>query len=279
MIDAITRKISVAWQDIREFKNLELYLILLVILALFVFEIFGAPSGSALTEVLLAGIAVLIYGQLDNRHREQTVADQLELLTKQISELRDKQGYYVQVYPHGRSGFFDFAAFLERAHDEIIIIGISLTAFSQRFAELPAPEFKDRVAHLLAKGVEVKCLLLDPQSDVTLHYASDRNESEIQKRIVRSTSLLHQVSMEFGQRNLAEKFKVYTYAHLPYCYLALIDPTHENGAAIVSHYLYKTTRTETPMFHLDKATNPILFEKYHKMACDLLEDSTLLWET
>lgn len=274
MVGTIRDKLWLIWQDIRQFRNLELYLILFAIVALFIFEIFGAPSESALTEALLAGIAVLIYGQLDARHKEQKVADKLDSLTKQITALREQQGYYVQVYPHGRSAHFDFTAFMEKAQTEVIIIGISLTAFTQCFTEMPAKDFKDRVVSLVAKGVKIRCLLLDPKSDIGLHYASDRKESDIQERIAKSKTLLSAVSAELSQANWTGNIEVYTYPHLPYCYLALVDPNDDNGMAIVSHYLYETKRAETPIFHLDKVTNPILFEKYYAMALSLLKDST-----
>jgi hypothetical protein len=76
-----------------------------------------------------------------------------------------------------------------------------------------------------------------------------------------------------NQEKWTGKIEVYSYSHLPYCYLAIIDPQNGNGMAIVSHYLYETKRAETPIFHLDKVTNPVLFEKYYDSACALLKVS------
>ena len=83
-------------EDIRQKKNLELYLILIVLIALFLADIFGVEDTSAFSEIILAALAVLIYGQIGVRHEEEAktksikeLKNQIDINTKQvITEMR-----------------------------------------------------------------------------------------------------------------------------------------------------------------------------------------------
>jgi hypothetical protein len=67
-------------------KNIELYLVLVVIVAIFLAGIFGVAVQTAYTEILLAALAILMYGLIDSRHHndrvERILAEQSNRLSK-----------------------------------------------------------------------------------------------------------------------------------------------------------------------------------------------------
>ncbi|RMD66001.1 hypothetical protein D6817_05030, partial [Candidatus Pacearchaeota archaeon] len=91
-----------AWQDIiGEQKNLELYLVLSVIVLIFVADIFDFDTKAASTEILLAALAILVYGMIDTRHYneqiDKTLSEQsrtLKRFEKRISQIAQASAYF-----------------------------------------------------------------------------------------------------------------------------------------------------------------------------------------
>lgn len=276
MVNKIKNRLRLIWSDIRQFKNLELYLILVVILALFIVDIFGEPSPSALTEILLAAIAVLIYGQIEARHLERKTTTHLEALSQKIDRLQEGKETGIKVYAEGRVPDFDFTSFFFTAQKEIFVIGISTTNLRQRFTEQSSSYFKEPIFDKIGKGLQVHWYLLDSESTAAKEYAADRQEPEIPERIEATKKALAKIVQELRQRNGDGVFNVYLYPRFPYCYLIMIDPEDSHGQMIVSHYLHNLSRKDTPIYQIEKSHHPILFDRYAQMVTDLTAESKLI---
>lgn len=276
MSNRIKKRLLLIWLDIRQFRNLELYLVIFVILILFIMDIFGVPSQSALTEVLLAAIALLIYGQIEARHQESDKATQLAALSQKMDKLLDVDESGIKVYEEGRVPDFDFTSFFFAAQKEIFIIGISTTTLRLRFTNQSSRYFEEPFLDKINKGLQVHWYLLDSDSSVAQEYAMDRNEPEMSKNIEESKKKLIGIAEDLGQQGGNGIFNVYTYPHFPYCYIAMIDPEDSHGQMIVSHYLYNIVRKDTPIYQIEKANNPILFDRYYKMVKEMKRESKLI---
>lgn len=65
---------------------------------------------------------------------------------------------------HGRRKIDEKRDFISSATDEVIEMGIGITTFSDYFVSRSNVEFKEAVIKLLERGVDFKCIMLDPES-------------------------------------------------------------------------------------------------------------------
>jgi len=109
-----------AWHDIKQRKNLELYLVLVAIITVFVADTVGVDTTNALVEITLASLAVLLYGMIDVRHANENHSQKL-------SEL----GQSVNIMSSSSQDFLDnkWSTSLKQEMeqtDELWLVGISL---------------------------------------------------------------------------------------------------------------------------------------------------------
>jgi hypothetical protein len=87
--------LKTTWSDIVEKqKNVELYLVLLVIVVIFIADIFGVETSSAITEIFLAALAILIYSTIDTRHFNEQIEDELK---GQANRLDNLENHYASI--------------------------------------------------------------------------------------------------------------------------------------------------------------------------------------
>ncbi len=75
------------WQDIKQRKNLELYLVLTAIIIVFVADIVGINTTNAVTEIILAVLAILLYGLVESRHSAEDSDKKLANIEKSILKI------------------------------------------------------------------------------------------------------------------------------------------------------------------------------------------------
>jgi hypothetical protein len=212
---------------------------------------------------------------IKSEDRRLFLSDLEEVLESKLASYGHRQKSPV-IHELGRLTVRDKVAFLQSAKSEVIEVGIALRSLVGYFEQRPAHEFKEPVMDLLRKGVNFKFLALDPDSAVAKTYIQDRGEPELDGNIRRSLEKLCRLRDEFRNVGLPGAFEIYTYAHFPYCYIMLVDPKEPNGRAHISHYMYGTKRSETPIVEVHKSANPLLFEKYREMVTNLLAVSKKL---
>lgn len=197
------------------------------------------------------------------------ISDLEEVLDVKLAAYRNQQES-LHIYELGRMPVHEKVTFFQDANSEVIEFGLSLSTFASFFEQRPVHEYKKPVMDLLRRGVQFRCLVLDPDSDIAAIYAQDRGEMDLVEKIRNSIKTLSQLKDEFKNSGLLGTFEVYTYSHFPYCYVLLVDPKEANGRAYVSHYMHATKRADTPIIEIHKASNPVLFEKYDQMVQGLL---------
>ena len=223
---------------------------------------------------LAGAIAIpFIYERLIRAEEHRIFLSDLEdVLEAKLTNFGSKRKHPL-IHELGRLPIHEKVAFFQSAESEVIEVGIALRSFSGYFEQRPAHEFKQPVMGLLRKGVNFKCLALDPDSEIAKQYATDRQEPALLDNIRRSLERLCRLRDEFKNLGLPGAFEVYTYSHFPYCYILLIDPESPNGRAHISHYMHATKRSETPVIEVHKSVSPLLFERYSQMVSDLLASS------
>jgi hypothetical protein len=95
------------WSDINNQKYLEIYLILLAVVIIFFADIFGIEISTALVEIVLAALAVLIYGMIETRRfNEKTesklneYANKLDIIEKEYTKVNNALSRFSQISPY-----------------------------------------------------------------------------------------------------------------------------------------------------------------------------------
>ena len=76
-----------AWRDIKQRKNLELYIILLAIIAVFLADTIGVNVFDSINSITLAALGVLLYSLIDTRHATEKSEQQLDHLNQSMTAL------------------------------------------------------------------------------------------------------------------------------------------------------------------------------------------------
>ncbi len=179
-------------------------------------------------------------------------------------------GYQFKLHSLGRRTINEKVQFFQSATSEVIELGIGLKTFSGYFFQRRSEEFKDHVIELLKKGVNFKCIMLNPDSQIASTYSADCGEPDYVNDMRRSLDKLKRIKKEFQGMNLSGRFDIYIYNKLPTFHAVCVDPSTPNGKFFISHYMYETERAETPGISFSKFSNPELFEKYYNSIQQLL---------
>ncbi len=171
------------------------------------------------------------------------------------------------MHADGRVSVQQKADFIADAKKEVIEVGVRLNSFSTYFTSHNEGAYKMHILALLRKGVDIKAYLLDPDCAEARIYFDDRARvqsfekdsiEEIKKVIERLKSLCS----EFEAMNLAGKFEVYLYRHIPYSLFYVVDGATEAGKMMISPYLYGIRRANSPVLEITRKDQPPLYRKY-----------------
>jgi class 3 adenylate cyclase len=198
-----------------------------------------------------------------------------DITTKEIGFIVGRRMPFI-LQEEGRLLINQKVAFMQNAKQEIIELGVGLTTFTKYFTSIRRSEFRDHVVKLLESGVDLKCMLLDPDSRIAEEYTQDLKEPDLTKKIRLSIRELKKQQKEFEGLKLTGAFGIYGYRKFPYFHAVCTDPEADVGRMTVSHYLHGVRRAETPVFQFCKAVNKNMFEKYWASIKELLVESRQL---
>ena len=68
-------------KDVKERKNLELYLVLLTSFIVIIVDVFGLDTSSAINEIILAVLALLTFGMIGDRSDVEKIGKQINSLS------------------------------------------------------------------------------------------------------------------------------------------------------------------------------------------------------
>ncbi len=182
-------------------------------------------------------------------------------------------------HKEGRLNIHQKVAFMQDTQKEMIEFGLSLNSFSSYFTSRKESDYKIPIETLLQKGVNIKCYLLDPDSNAARLYFADRaiidepekNRPELIREVIGRLKRLHE---EIAVKNYAGSLELYAYKHIPYNYFFICDSSSRNNAKmLISHYIYGVHRSNSPVFEFTKRNNPILFKRYWQSYKAMTQDA------
>ena len=163
----------------------------------------------------------------------------------------------------------------------MIEFGVKLEQFANYFVGRGDWEFKDPVLRLLERGVDFKCFMLDPDSNVAQLYFKDRAKEEptelaALKRLPNILAELKKIADNINSLGYRGKFMLYTYKNIPSCSYFSVDKDHFNAKMIVSHYIYGIRRAKCPSLVIPKRGNKPLYSMYLKSLNALVRQAKLI---
>lgn len=186
--------------------------------------------------------------------------------------------YKLRLYEEGRRSIADKIAFIQPAKEEVIEMGIRLNSFSKYFIGRRDSEFKDHIIQLLEKGVKLKCLMMDPNAELTKIYFADRakadpREPKAYNEMPQILDDLKMVRDELNAKNLPGKMQIFLYENFPYQHYLAVDGGQEWGKMMYSSYIYGEKRANCPVTEIYKLGSPELYQRQWKSLQTILEHS------
>jgi len=236
-----------AWRDIKQRKNLELYLVLITAFIVIIVDTFGVDTSSAIIKVVLAVLALLAFGLIGDRHDS-------ERLEKNINDL---------VKGGSATSFFnewDDAPFRKRiiGAKEVSLIAIANHVFISRNSE-PLKKF-------IIRGGKLRCILVDPSSNA-MKMACDLGtgyEKQIDHLAMQVDLSVQQFKDFIGLSTDPSKVQIKLIDHLPFAILTMIDHQTDNGIMYITLNGFEEPPSIRPSFILNKIENEKWFQFYQK---------------
>lgn len=184
------------------------------------------------------------------------------------------------LHPKGRRTLPEKTAFIADAREEVIFFGLRLRQLSYYLRSRRDEEFTDHLRVLLAKGVNVKCYLIDPQSNHASLYLDDiaatvPEEANNRRQLTTILQSLQSAQSDFAAQATPRsgKFSIYTYRHLPTAHFLAVDGKLSEGRIQVAHYLYGQPSSKVPVLEFRRSQNFDLYQLYWNALKALIKDA------
>ncbi len=161
--------------------------------------------------------------------------------------------------------------FIQNTKFEIIEVGSGFLDFITHFKN--SIEFIDFVRELLKKGINIKCMVVDPDWISEKMKFGDCIHWENFLTLKNHLVVLKELQKEFNSEKLPGYLEILVYKKLPLFSALCIDSNHEGGRMIVSNYLHGIEKSENPEIQFLKTSNPIMFNSYLSSIIYLMKDS------
>jgi len=244
-------------------------------------------GGNKILKIAADGIQELIYQEIGVEWEGTQYSERAAPNWKQTLVKRPETPVLPSVnpgfsfYEDGRLPIAQKVDFISGAKQEVIEFGVVLNTFAGYFFSRNEKEFKHHVQELLAKGVNFKCYLLDPDCEETNMYFSDRakhlpDELKSIGKIREAIEKLAKVQQQFTSAGYRGAFEIFAYQHIPANYFMTVDGDSPTGKVMVSHYVYGLSRANCPVLEFSRQSNPGLYDRYWDSLKKLAENARLL---
>ena len=248
------------WHDISENRNIELYLTIAIAVVIGILGAFSVVDMEVVAAVILATLALLAIGTLNNREQTAILQDNVNKLANHVDEsiLGNIQAskFLLGERPRFEDGFEDA--------QEICIVGTTLSRTVRDYLGI----FEKR----LKEGAHIKFVIIDPRSDAakqaTLRSYGVKSEDFYHNRIKPTIDLLQILASLPDLKGISE-FRLLPY--MPSFGLVLIDPKEANGRIYVEIYQHKSLEPN-PSFILEAQRD----EKWYRF---FLHQFEVLWSS
>jgi len=242
--------------DIRQGKDIEKYLLVILALAIGIIDIVGFGNQAIINAVILAVLAILAYGRISDRRKQ-------DIKISGISEFHEN-----------RSTVPTLEATFLPAKNEIILIGVALSGVISYQRTLL--EEKAR------KGCKIKIALWNPpfgnfrESVLFNTIESLANTQEV--------PLGHHVHIERFQdwftnidESIRKNIEIRGYSTMPTASVFLIDKDLPNGLIHFEPIIYKARPEKQPSFRLSPHDSPELFRELSSRYSQLWTSAKVLF--
>jgi len=198
-----------------------------------------------------------------------------EISTKE-SGLRNKIVIPFYIDEKGRLTSQEKLGYLHNARSEIIEIGIALSEFTNYLTIHRPSEFKNHVKDLLKKGVNIKCVLTDPNYMLEIAKLGGNVDAEYHTRVSNNLIKIKEVKRELEVEQTSGSFKIFVSKEFPLFRATCIDLNGDWGKLIISNYLPGTDKSLCPSMIFSRDSNPTMYNTYLSSINRLLKNSTPL---
>lgn len=232
--------------DLKAGKNVDVYFTLAVSIGILLIDVFGRPSTSAVSEATLLVLSVLAYSTLINRRS----SEKLEVI---LADLRRPGGSLEELirqeYDHS-----DLERRLRRC-EEAFFWGFTFTR--------TIPLIKDEVEDQLRRGLKVRFLIIEPESEAVRMNAfrkAHRNESTTNGQLY--TNLASLADLAQRTRGVPGRLEARCIDQLPPWTLVAFNPREDQdgGHMYVRLSSFRTLNKLRPTFQLTKEREGHLFQ-------------------
>lgn len=219
----------------------------------------------------------LIYSETVDQQWQRHEVKEEEVLSEFTSANKDQLIFHAG----GRWSHEAKIDFMNLAQHEIIEFGLRLRAFRDYMKTTGDDVFYEPIKALLKKGVDFKCYMLDPNSNIAHLYFSDLSKASATEE--RSQEIMRQVMAdikefagEFQEEELEGAFVLHTYNHIPPNHFYIIDKDYPSARILISHYIYGLARGKAPVIQFSKKSHPTLFRRYLQSFNALTSDAKVV---
>ena len=244
-----------AASDIKEKKNLENYLVLAILIVLLIADIFGIANDQALTEIILASLALLIYGLIESSHTNEQSQEQISHLSNKLDSLdtslaelpsKSLSDLFTKGYP-------DFSKELREAK-RVSILGINLRRTTLNYIS----EFE----YILNHNGKLRFLLTEPTPEV-LSFLMFRNP-QLEAQYL--TNTLYDVVRDITRLNKSasetENLKIKLMPYIPPMSMFIFERRDGSAVVYVRFRSFRVYSTEQHVLTVEKAYAPELYSFY-----------------
>jgi len=232
------------WSDIKQRKNLELYITLLVLIGVFLADIFGVETEAILIELVLAVLAMLLYTIVDLRRTNESVTEKLgQIITRPIA-----QNFFKR---------WDDEPFRQRfksARKEMCMCAVA----NHTFVALNL----DEISEFLTRGGRIRCVLVDPKTSAINSAAERSGGYDKDPKMLAAQIDLSLKSLGELARQYPNQIETRLMNHYPSAIITMLDASEKSGAMFVTLNGFEQPDYSRPSMVLNKADDGEWFEFY-----------------
>lgn len=233
------------WNDIKHRKNVELYVLMLMSFVILAADVFGLASEAAIQGILLATLAMLVYGLIDSRHTDEKITNALDILRNSANPSAALKRWDPS----------EISASFQNARMISLLNVANFSWIGQNHSTLRA---------LLQVGGKIRCILVEPDSDafrmvLERDPKSSADADALRMNIILSEKLLYQIAKEADNKSGVE---VRFIRSLPPLVMTMVDENLDLGVIFASFNGYKVEYNERPSVTLHRIKDSEWFVFY-----------------
>ncbi|MCB0167448.1 MAG: hypothetical protein KDI79_24675 [Anaerolineae bacterium] len=222
------------WDDLKQLKNLELYVVLTATIAIFTADIVGVQTTSVLFNIVLAALAVLIYGMITDRHTSERIERKIEFL----SQIRSGSEFFSEWSPDALKNLIIDA-------EEVC----NLSAANYEFIR----DFSENFYIFLQRGGKLRLILVGPDSySANLAVASAASNRKVENLKQRMILSMQQIKSLLEHTTDKSQIQIKVINYLPVSVITIVNPVALNSSIFVALNGFKIPGKKRPTFKLTK---------------------------